>query len=356
MKQLAKALRKRPTDAEKLLWSDPPWDALARLPRLALAEFPTPLLPLRRLGRALGGVELWCKRDDLISFGLGGNKVRGLEFLAADALAQGADVLVSGAGVQSNHVRATAAAAAHCGLHCAAVFWGDAPQQVDGNYRVTRMLGAEALFTGDPERASVDLGIAKHCEELRRQGRRPYPIPRGGACALGALGHVLAARELYEQCLQRNAMPETVLLAVGSGGTQAGWLLGTRILAAPWRVEGVTVSREVGAVRAEIARLATEASALLGLDWRFAQEEAVVHGGFIGDGYGIPSSEAAEAIRLVGRTEGMLLDPTYTGKAMAALIDRLRRDPAQYRAVVFLHSGGEPAFFAGTGDWLEFGP
>ncbi len=331
---------------------DNPWETLTRLPRLALAEFPTPLLPMRRLGRAIGGPEIWFKRDDLISFGLGGNKVRGLELLVADALAQGAEVLVTGAGVQSNHVRATAAAAVHCGLRCMAVYWGDAPARIDGNYRVTRMLGAEAVFTGDPDRASVDSGIAAVCEELRAKGQRPYPIPRGGACALGALGHALAARELFQQCQSLGFVPEVVVLATGSGGTHAGWLLGTRALGSPWMVESFTVSREAETARAEVARLATEAAALLGLDWHFAPEEAIMHGGFIGAGYGVPSPEAAEAIRLVGRTEGVLLDPTYTGKAMAGLLDHLRRGLALYRSVVFLHTGGEPAFFAEDGEWL----
>lgn len=329
-----------------------PWEALHGLPRKSLAAFPTPLLPMRNLSRALGA-NIGFKRDDLISFGLGGNKVRGLELLVADALAQGADTLVTGAGAQSNHVRATAAAAAHCELHCTAVFWGNAPGRMDGNYRLTRMLGAETVFTGDPDRASVDSGIAAACAELRLRGRRPYAIPRGGACALGALGHVLAALELFEQCRSLGLFPDAVMLATGSGGTHAGWLLGTRALGNPWAVESFTVSREAAAVRGEIARLATEAAGLLGLDWRCGPEEAIVHGGFIGAGYGIPSAEAAAAIRLVGRSEGVLLDPTYTGKAMAGLMDRLRRGLAQYRSVVFLHTGGEPAFFAGDGAWLE---
>ena len=328
------------------------WEGLARLRRQRLAEFPTPILPMRRLSQAIGGLEIWFKRDDLISFGLGGNKVRGLELLIADAMAQGAEILVTGAGVQSNHVRATAAAAACCGLRCIAVYWGNAPERIDGNYRVTRMLGTEAVFTGDPDRTSVDRGIEALCAELRHKGQRPYPIPRGGACVLGALGHALAARELYEQCHAVGLDPDVIVLATGSGGTHAGWLVGTRALGWPWTVESFTVSREAEAVRPEIARLATDAAALLGLDWRFAPAEAIVHGGFIGAGYGVPSPEAADAIRLVGRTEGVLLDPTYTGKAMAGLLEHLRRGFVPHRSVVFLHTGGEPAFFAGDGEWL----
>jgi D-cysteine desulfhydrase family pyridoxal phosphate-dependent enzyme len=328
------------------------WKTIEQLQRQPLAEFPTPLLPMRRLGRALGDLDLWFKRDDLISFGLGGNKVRGLEFLMADAMSRGADIIVTGAGPQSNHVRATAAAAACCGLRCTAVFWGDAPEHIDGNYRITRMLGAETVFTGDPDRASVDQKIHAVCEELRRQGRRPYPIPRGGACALGALGHALAARELHEQCRKLGFTPDLIVLAAGSGGTHAGWLVGTRALDSPWAVESFTVSREAEAAQTEIARLATGAAALLGLDWRFAPDEAIVHGGFIGQGYGIPSPEAADAIRLVGRSEGVLLDPTYTGKAMAGFLDHLRRGLVAHRSIVFLHTGGEPAFLAGEGEWL----
>ncbi len=327
--------------------------ALTRFPRLALAEFPTPLLPMRRLSKRTAGTEIWFKRDDLISFGLGGNKVRGLELLVADALAQNADVIVTGAGAQSNHVRATAAAAACCGLDCVGVFWGQAPESVDGNYRLIRMLGAEAVFTGDPDRDSVDRGIERVCTDLREKGRRVYPVPRGGACALGVLGHALAVPELHEQCQALGLHPDLIVLATGSGGTHAGWLLGSRAIGAPWKIESFTVSREPGEARNQIARLATEAAALLDLDWRFTPDDASVHGGFIGPGYGIPTPEAAHAIRLVGRIEGVLLDPTYTGKAMAGLLDHLERGLNRDRCIVFLHTGGEPAFFAGDGKWLN---
>jgi D-cysteine desulfhydrase family pyridoxal phosphate-dependent enzyme len=311
------------------------------------------LQPLRKLSQTLGGAELWLKRDDLIGFGLGGNKVRGLEFLLADALAQNADILVTGAGVQSNHVRASAAAAAYAGLRCIAVFWGDEPSRVEGNYRITRMLGAEPVFTGDSDRVSVDIGIQHCCEDLRRLGLRPYAIPRGGACALGSLGHLQAARELYQQCQAQGFMPEAVAMATGSGGTHAGWLLGTRMLGSPWAVESFTVSREVAEAREQVASLASQAAALLGLAHRFAPNEAIVHGGFIGQGYGIPSPEAAAAIQLLARSEGVLLDPTYTGKAMAGLLWRIRQRLTQYRSWVFLHTGGAPALFVGDGEWLN---
>jgi D-cysteine desulfhydrase family pyridoxal phosphate-dependent enzyme len=325
-----------------------------QIPRHVLAHYPTPLMRANRLTETLGGTELWFKRDDLISFGLGGNKIRGLEVILADALAQNADCLITGAGVQSNHVRATAAVAVHAGMGCTAVYWGKSPATVDGNYRVTKMLNAGIRFTGDNDRGSVDTHIHQVAAELRDQGYRPYAIPRGGACAMGVLGHVLAVFELYQQCLAQGLEPDVIVLAVGSGGTCAGWLLGLRLLNLSWKMQCYTVSREPEQVSQQVADLATEAAALLKLDWTFSAADAPVHGGFIGQGYGIPSPEAAEAIMLVGRTEGILLDPVYTGKAMAGFLHGLRnKQYDDYQRIVFVHTGGEPAFFAGNGDWLN---
>jgi D-cysteine desulfhydrase family pyridoxal phosphate-dependent enzyme len=325
-----------------------------QIPRHVLAHYPTPLMRANRLTETLGDTELWFKRDDLISFGLGGNKIRGLEVILADALAQNADCLITGAGVQSNHVRATAAVAVHAGMGCTAVYWGKSPATVDGNYRVTKMLNAGIRFTGDNDRGSVDTYIHQVAAELLDQGYRPYAIPRGGACAMGVLGHVLAVFELYQQCLAQGLEPDVIVLAVGSGGTCAGWLLGLRLLNLSWKMQCYTVSREPEQVSQQVADLATEAAALLKLDWTFSAADAPVHGGFIGQGYGIPSPEAAEAIMLVGRTEGILLDPVYTGKAMAGFLHGLRnKQYDDYQRIVFVHTGGEPAFFAGNGDWLN---
>lgn len=309
-----------------------------------------------RLTETLGCTDLWFKRDDLISFGLGGNKIRGLEVMLADAQNQNANWLVTGAGVQSNHVRATAAVAAHAGLRCTAVYWGNPPATVDGNYRLTRMLNAHFHFTHDDDRASVDTHIALVADNLRKQGSRPYSIPRGGACAMGVLGHVLAVFELYQQCLSQGLEPDAIVLAVGSGGTYAGWLLGIRLLNLPWKMLCYTVSRKAEEVSQQVADLATEAAVLLKLDWIFHANDAPVYGGFIGQGYGIPSPEAAKAIKQIGRTEGILLDPVYTGKTMAGFLHGLQNKHfEEHKRIVFVHTGGEPAFFAGNGDWLNSG-
>lgn len=330
-----------------------PWEVLKQIPRTSLGIFPTPLHKLQHLSKDLR-TDTWIKRDDLISFGLGGNKIRGLEYLAADAKAQGADTLVTGAGPQSNHVRATATAAKVLGLGCTAVFWGFPSRQADGNLRVTKMLGADIQYTMDPERLSVDTGLLQASEMLRERGKRPYVIPRGGACALGSLGHVQAAREVYEQCSNAQIEPDVIVMAVGSGGTYAGWLVGLTALGLSWRILAFSVSRPPSEASREVARLANEAAQILHMEQTFQPEQCPVVGSQIGEGYGIPSVEGARAIRRFGECEGLILDPTYTGKAMAGLLNAIDTgDVAPSQRTIFLHTGGEPAFFAGNGAWLD---
>lgn len=323
------------------------------IPRVPLGFWPTPLKEAPRLTAAIAGPKLWIKRDDLTGFGFGGNKVRGLEFLLADALAQQADTLITGAGPQSNSVRATAAAAVHAGMAMVAVYSGIPLCHVEGNYRLTRLLGAEVRFTGDPDRSSVDAYIEASAAELRRNGRRPYAIPRGGACTLGTLGYVRAVCELAEQCATQGVSPDAIVLTTGSCGTQAGLLAGVHALGLPWRIEGFTVSRPVEEVQARVCSLAQAALERLRLPQTITLQEVIVHDGFIGPGYGIPTVEGAEAIRLAARCEGIFLDPTYTGKALAGLIAHVRH--GYYRngeTLIFLHTGGEPALFVGEGSWL----
>ena len=326
---------------------------LENIPRVPLAFLPTPIMEAPRLSAQIGGPKLWIKRDDLTGFGFGGNKIRGLEFLLADALSQQADTFVTGAGPQSNYVRATAAVAAHAGLNMVAIYSGTPPPQVQGNYRLTRLLGAEVRFTGDPDRASVDGVIEETARELRSNGRKPYPIPRGGASVLGTLGYVQAANELAEQCAAKGIMLDAIVLATGSCGTHAGLLAGVHLLQLPWRIEGFTVSRPVDEVQAKVLSLAQAAVERLGFSSKIDPQNVIIHGGFIGQGYGIPTPEGAEAIRMTARSEGIFLDPTYTGKAMAGFLAYTRaKHFKREETVLFIHTGGEPALFVGEGSWL----
>jgi len=326
---------------------------LQNIPRVLLAFLPTPIMEAPRLAAEIGGPKILIKRDDLTGFGFGGNKIRGLEFLLADALAQQADTLVTGAGPQSNYVRATAAVAAYAGIHMVAIYSGTPPSQVQGNYRLTRLLGADIRFTGNPDRASVDGAIEETAGELRSNGRKPYTIPRGGASVLGTLGYVQAVYELAEQCAAKGIVPDAIVLATGSCATHAGLLAGVHLLHLPWRIEGFTASRPVDEVQARVLSLAQAAVERLGFTSTIVPHDVIVHGGFIGPGYGIPTSEGAEAIRLTARCEGIFLDPTYTGKAMAGFLACTRVGYfKREETILFLHTGGEPALFVGEGRWL----
>jgi 1-aminocyclopropane-1-carboxylate deaminase/D-cysteine desulfhydrase-like pyridoxal-dependent ACC family enzyme len=320
---------------------------LDTLPRDILSFAPTPLRAARELSVAVGLRDLWIKHDELLGFGFGGNKVRGMEFLLADARARRCDLLVTGAGPQSNHVRVTAAAAAHAGMGAIAVYWGDPPAELQGNLLLTGLLGAELRFTGDPDRSKLDRAIDLVAEAHRGRGRKPYPIPRGGACALGVLGHVAAVREFRDQCSAQGVTPKTVVMAVGSGGTLAGWLLGSALLHAPWRVHGISVSRPAPEVRSNVAALCSRAATLLSVDSLIMPADVQVHDEFIGPGYGMPSDAGDAAIVLAGRRQGVVFDPTYTGKAFAGLRGLVAHGAIDREgSVVFIHTGGEPALFA----------
>jgi 1-aminocyclopropane-1-carboxylate deaminase/D-cysteine desulfhydrase-like pyridoxal-dependent ACC family enzyme len=281
--------------------------------------------------------------------GFGGNKMRSLDLVGADALRQGADVIITGAGPLSNHVRASAVAAAKVGLRCEIVYWGEPPQRVEGNHLLTRMLGADIRFTGDADRNSVDRGVDALAAEHRERGEKFYCIPRGGACALAVLAHLLAVRETLDQLACLNIKPDIIFMAVGGGATLAGWLLGTALFGASWRLESVAVSRHSDEVLARAKHLAMEAAALIGCAPDLQGVEVAVHDGFIGDGYGAPSKEGQEAIALAARAEGVFFDPVYTGKAMAgysALIAQGRYE--RIRTALFLHTGGTPGLFTAS--------
>jgi len=319
---------------------------LDALPRLSLLTQPTPLICAERLSAAFGGPRLWFKRDDLVPAAFGGNKVRSLDIVVADALRQGADTLVTGAGPLSNHVRASAGVAALAGLRSVVVYWGSAPTRVEGNHRLTKMLGVDIRFTGDFDRASVDHALEMTVAEIVERGGRPCVIPRGGACALATLAHVLAVRETLAQCADLGVAPRVVVMALGGGATFAGWLLGSALFGASWRIEGITVSRPAQEALMRAKTLVAEAAAIIDCPSNLHCVEFSVHDGFMGDGYGLPSPQGREAILTVARVEGVFLDPVYTGKAMAGcrtLLSQGRYEGVE--AVLFLHTGGAPTLF-----------
>jgi D-cysteine desulfhydrase len=320
---------------------------LSALPKIPLASLPTPLQRADRLSAELGGPEIWFKRDDLTGFGLGGNKIRKLEYLAADALAQGADTLITGAGPQSNHVRATMAVAAHLGLKGVAVFHGSPPSEKQGNLLLDELVGAELIFSNNPDRSQLDTRIIEESERLKAEGHRPYVIGRGGASPLGCVGYVAASLEVLAQLTALKLHADHLFCATGSCGTQAGLLVGAKWLQLDHRVCGITVSRPQHECLARIEKLANETAALLDLKFSVFSADITLYDNYIGPDYGIPTPECLDAIRLVARTEGIFLDPVYTGKAMAGLIDLIRKKTiAPGETVLFLHTGGWPALFA----------
>ena len=314
-------------------------------PRVPLVLEPTPLHPAERLSGELG-VPVLLKRDDLAGTGLGGNKLRGLEYLIADALGQGCDDLVTGAGPQSNWTMLAALACVRHRIEPHVVCYGSSAAD-EGNMRLHRWLGVDVRFTGDPDRSSVDAGIEAVTAELRAAGRRPYPVPRGGATPLGALGYVRASVELAAQLAALGERPSGLWLATGSCGTQAGLVAGAALTGAPYEVVGVTVSRPVAECRERVRALAAGAAALGGIAAGLA--EPAVRGGWIGPGYGAASAEGERAARMVAAAEGIFLDSVFGAKAMAALIAECRAGRVR-GTQVFLVSGGAPTLFAGSRD------
>ena len=332
--------------------------ALDRLPRVPLATLPTPLQEARRLRNALGGParcpRILLKRDDLTGLALGGNKARKLEFIVADALRAQATVLVTTGGVQSNHARMTAAAGRMVGLGTSLVLTATPEERaVQGNLLLDRLLGAEVHFIdaaadpllaiGPDEAAAVERVEAA----LRTRGERPYLIPIGGSTPVGALGYVAGTLELLAQLEAAEERPGRLYVACGSRGTVAGLVLGAHLAGAPYRVQGVAVSGGDPAKTEGAVEIANQAAALLGSPVRLTAGDFATDQSQIGAGYGRSTPACLEAIELLARNEGILLDPVYTGKAMAGLIADIRSgaiDPAE--TVVFLHTGGQPGLFA----------
>jgi D-cysteine desulfhydrase len=322
----------------------PTLESYARTP---LGFFPTPVEALPRLGAALG-VDLAIKRDDFTGFGGGGNKVRKLEYLVAEALAQNARVLITTGGHQSNHARMVAAAACKFGMRAVLVLRGNAPAEYQGNLLLDRLFGAELEFLPPDEYFTlIDGRMAAQADAARAKGETPYVIPLGGASGLGALGYVRALDELaaqYEAAGQRP--PELIVLPVGSGGTMAGVEVGVRRRWKGTRVLGVSVSRDAKWFQERVSAIANETAAMIDLKETWAPADIQVADGYVGPGYGVPSEGSIRRIREAARLEGVLLDPVYTGKAMDGLAGCVADGRvARGTRVLFVHCGGAPSLF-----------
>jgi D-cysteine desulfhydrase family pyridoxal phosphate-dependent enzyme len=328
---------------------------LGRLPRLKIAALPTPLEEAPSLSAYLGGPRIMFKRDDITGLAFGGNKVRKIEYLMGEAIDRGCDVVMTVGAVQSNHARVTAAAARRLGLDVIVVLSGEEPTQRQGNLLLDAVFGADIRIVNTDD-DFVLMGVVEDmARDLRRQGRSPYVIPLGGATALGTAGFVNAGLELLDQLNNRGIRADAILHATSSGGTQAGLYTAMKVTQSGIRVVGVSAGPSRDVVTSRVLRITADLITLLGLDWRPHPDDIVVTDEYIGERYGRPTPACLDAVRLAARTEGILLDPVYTGKAMAGLIDMVRRGQfAPDQTVVFWHTGGQPALFAYAG-WLAEG-
>jgi D-cysteine desulfhydrase family pyridoxal phosphate-dependent enzyme len=310
------------------------------IPRLKIASLPTPLEPLPRISNKLGGPSLLVKRDDLTGLALGGNKTRKLEFLIAEAQANGAKTLLTTGAIQSNHCRQTAAAAARFGFQCVLVLTGEKPVIQEGNTLLDQLLGADIIWTEKDKRDEL---IQSVFQDYWDSGRRPYLIPYGGSNATGALAYAYAFQEL----LLQNQAIDWVVFASSSGGTQAGLMLGAAMMEWKGKILGISVDEPEECLKKRVRELIEAGGSKLNLEFQTAKWPIMINDTYTGAGYGIMGNQEDEAIRLFAQQEGLILDPVYTGRAAAGMIDLIRQ--GFFKAsdtVVFWHTGGTPALFA----------
>ncbi len=323
---------------------------LARFPRIKLGHMHTPLEPMRRLSALLGGPSLYIKRDDCTGLATGGNKTRKLEFLMADALEQGADTVITQGATQSNHARQTVAAAARLDMKCI-ILLEDRTGFTDLNYLDSGNVFLDRLM-GSPTRtyaAGTDMNAAMRtvAEEVRAQGGKPYVIPGGGSNPIGALGYVNCALEIITQANDQQLRVDHVVHATGSAGTQAGLVAGFAGANSLIPVLGIGVRAPRETQEGNVYKLACETADLLGMPGAVRREHVVANCDYVGDGYGKPTPGMVEAVSLLARTEGILLDPVYSGKGMAGLIDLIRKGRfSKDENIVFVHTGGSVALFS----------
>ena len=311
------------------------------IPRLNFAHLPTPVEAQPRLSQALGGPRLLIKRDDLTGLAFGGNKTRKLEFLVAEARDQGAQTLISGGALQSNHCRQTAAAAARFGFNCILVLTGEEPKQPSANLLLDSLFGAQIVNVAN--RKDRDRILQETFDRAGKEGMKPYLVPYGGSSATGALGYAFAMKELGEQKVN----PDWIVFATSSGGTHAGLLLGQRVFGYEGQVLGISVDESEDWLKQHVSELASLASEKLGKRIEFTPGEVLANANYCSAGYGVLTDRDREAIHLFATYEGLLLDPVYTGRAAAGMIDLIRKGFFKRdETLLFLHTGGQPALFA----------
>jgi D-cysteine desulfhydrase family pyridoxal phosphate-dependent enzyme len=320
---------------------------LSAKPKVTLAHLPTPLEPLPRLSAALNGPELWIKRDDQTGLAGGGNKTRKLEYLVGAAQVAGADTLITGGAPQSNHCRQTAAAAARAGLRCSLVLAGE-PQPATGNIILDQLLGANIVWAGSAGHQGRDAAMQAELQAQQQAGHTPYLIPYGGSNRIGAAGYLTAVLELADQLTAIEMLPfDRIVFASSSGGTHAGLAVGVRHMGWDCQVLGISIDKAATELADHVADLAANLTAFAGLELAFTPDDISVNADYLGGGYGVMGPGEAEAIKLFARIEGVLLDPVYTGRAAAGLLDLIRSGRiAPGERVLLWHTGGFPALFA----------
>jgi L-cysteate sulfo-lyase len=311
------------------------------LSRLHFAHLPTPVETLPRLSETLRGPRLLSKRDDQTGLAFGGNKTRKLEFLVAEARDQSAKTLITGGALQSNHCRQTAAAAARFGLECILVLTGDKPEESSANLLLDQLFGAQVVYVSD--RKDRDRILQQTFERAAEKGMKPYLVPYGGSSPTGALGYAFAVKEFMAQ----NVPADWIVFATSSGGTHAGLVLGQRMFGYKGKVLGISIDESEEWLRDHVSQLASSASEKLGKRIEFTPADMLANAEYCRAGYGVLTEPEREAIHLFAKHEGLLLDPVYTGRAAAGMIDLIRKGFfKEDETVLFLHTGGQPALFA----------
>jgi len=324
-----------------------------QIPRLHFAHLPTPIEELPRLSAALGGPRILVKRDDQTGLAFGGNKTRKLEFLVAEAQEQGAKMMISAGAIQSNHCRQTAAAAARFGFECTLVLTGELPRQPSANLLLDQLFGARIVNVKDRE--DRDRILQETFDLAASEGKKPYLVPYGGSSPTGALGYAFAVEELMKQMAGFRSFQnfgsldrvDWIIFGTSSGGTHAGLVLGQRVFGCQGKVLGISIDEPVEWLQKNVSALASSASEKLGERIEFAPADVSANADYCAAGYGVLTGAEREAVRLFARHEGLLLDPVYTGRAAAGMIDLVRKGFFKKdETVLFWHTGGQPALFA----------